>query len=309
MLKFSKDMDRTKSIFRTIRRMTVGAAFLLGLVVAAVPAARAQEIDRWVGEETRFRFVPDVLQEEEGHAGEVQGYFYKTPGFPLWLMTDMGGPLWVDKEHFSVNSSEKDQDGVWLLDLSCVDSVNGFFNLGFAIDSRDGKAVLKLATPTEGDIALYQGKVEPYEASDRDDFRNEKESQEALEMVMRLDTLVPAMNFQVKLNSELYGPKSEVNVSPKLVRLWDPRRFESPDYEVICCEKHDGMWYVRLKVGEATPVSEEIYLDLLIDSWTGKVNYRRGMADRLRLNWRAMVDGRVTGTAQILPEKGRRKAR
>lgn len=128
-------------------------------------------------------------------------------------------------------------------------------------------------------------------------------------MVMRLDTLVPAMNFQVKLNSELYGPKSEVNVSPKLVRLWDPRRFESPDYEVICCEKHDGMWYVRLKVGEATPVSEEIYLDLLIDSWTGKVNYRRGMADRLRLNWRAMVDGRVTGTAQILPEKGRRKAR
>lgn len=301
-------MNRKRSVWR---QTLIGICWVA--LAAVVSPARAQQgaeaVDRWVGTETRFRFVPDALQDAAGRAAEVQGYFYKTPGFPLWLMMDMGGPLLVDKEHFSVNSAEKDEEGIWVLDLSCVDSVNGFFNLGFAIDPKDGSAALKIATQAEGDMAYYQGKVEAYEAPDRSDFRNDKERQEALELAMRLDTLIPALDFQVKLNSELYGPKSEVDVSPKLVKLWDPRRFESPDYEVICCEKHDGMWYVRLKVGEETPISEEMYLDLLIDSWTGKVNYRRGTADRLRLNWRAMVDGRVTGPAKIVPEKERKKAR
>ncbi len=123
-----------------------------------------------------------------------------------------------------------------------------------------------------------------------------------------IDTLVPAMRFRVKLNSELYGPKSEVNVLPNLVRLWDPRQFRMGDYEVVCCEKQNGVWYVRLQLVEGTEVSEPMYLDLAIDSWTGKVNYRRSLADRLRINWRAISDGEVVGQpeANIWSDKGKK---
>lgn len=267
----------------------------------------AANIDRWV-EEMKFQFLPNPLQAEEGHTAIVQGYFNKTPGFPLWLMMDMGGALPVDSDHFSVNGSEKDDDGVWMLDLSCVDSVNGFFQLHFAIDSKSGDAALKIATSAEGDIAVYQGKVGAYEGPGMPDFKNEKRAEEALRKAAELDTLIPSMQFRVKLNSEIYGPKSQINIFNGLLRLWDPRQFRGA-YDVVCCEKQNGIWYVRLQLVEGSEVSEAMYLDLAIDSWTGEVNYRRGFADRLRLNWRAIVDGTVVGSSDeaVLKDKAGKK--
>lgn len=265
---------------------------LTGPACAQETSPTTAQIDKWIGE-VQFQFLPSPLQTEESHAAVVQGYYNNTPGFPLWLMMDMGGALIVDKEHFSVNSSTKDEDGVWVLDLGCVDSVNGFFKLSFAIDSKSGEAALKLATPTEGDIALYQGKIGPYDGPGMPDFRNEKKVEEAKQTAAVLDRIVPAMDFTVKLNSELYGSKAKIIVLPKNVQAWTPRKFDADDYTVICCEKQNDVWYVRLRVGEETVISEEMYLDLAIDAWTGDVNYRMGTADKLRANWRAIVDGKV----------------
>ncbi len=285
-----------------------------GSMIGIGSPANAQEhrvssadIDRWMSD-VKFQFVPNPLQSEESNASSVQGYFNYTPGFSLWLMMDMGGALVVDKEHFLVNSSTKDEEGVWLLDLSCVDSVNGFFQLNLAVDSENGDAALKVATPTLGDIALYQGKVGAYEGPGMPDFRNEKKTEEAVTKAAELDTLIPSMQFRVKLNSELYGPKSQIHIFKGLLRLWDPRQFQGA-YEVVCCEKQNGIWYVRLQLVEENEVSEAMYLDLAIDSWTGEVNYRRGFADQLRLNWRAIVDGEVTGSSDeaVLKDKAGKK--
>ena len=111
-----------------------------------------------------------------------------------------------------------------------------------------------------------------------------------------------------ELNSELYGPKSQIHIFKGLLRLWDPRQFQGA-YEVVCCEKQNGIWYVRLQLVEENEVSEAMYLDLAIDSWTGEVNYRRGFADQLRLNWRAIVDGEVTGSSDeaVLKDKAGKK--
>lgn len=287
-----------KTTFMKLRKLRIIAGCLVAWAITiSIAPARAQqnnEIDRWV-EAVRFQFLPDAVQSEESGAATVQGYFEKTPGFPLWLLMDMGGALVVDEDHFAVNSSEKDKDGVWMLDLSCMDSVNGFFMLHFAIDSRNGEAALKVATVADGDIALYQGKIGAYDGPGQPDFRNEKREEEARRMAKEVDTLIPSMNFCVKLNSELYGPKSQVNVLPGQVRLWDPRQFRVGDYSVVCCEKQNGTWYVRLQLVEGTEVSEAMYLDLAIDSWTGNVNYRRGFADQLRGNWRTIVDGVIAG--------------
>lgn len=288
---------------QTSNLKTVCLSLLAALVLAAMPAApaNAQEgadalsaahIDKWV-ENMEFQFLPNLLQSEESNAGAVQGYFNHTPGFPLWLMMDMGGALPVDKDHFSVNSAEKDADGVWILDLSCVDSVNGFFTLSFAIDSKSGDAALKLATPTQGDIALYQGKIGPYEGPGMPDFRNDKKAEKARRTAAVLDKIILALDFTVKLNAELYGNKAKIIVVPTNVQAWTSRKFDVDGYTVICCEKQNGIWYVRLQIGEETLISEAMYLDLAIDSWTGDVNYRMGLADKLRPNWRSIVDGTV----------------
>lgn len=273
-----------------------GIIAVLGLLVSPAFAQEssptAAQIDKWVGE-VQFQFIPSPLQAEESQAAVVQGYYNNTPGFPLWLMMDMGGALLVDKEHFSVNDAVKDKDGVWVLDLSCVDSVNGFFKLNLAIDSKSGDAALKVATASEGDIAMYQGKIGPYDGPGMPDFRNEKKAEEAKQTAAVLDRIIPGLDFTVKLNSELYGSKAKIIVLPKNVQAWTPRKFDADDYTVICCEKQNDVWYLRLGVGEATMISEEMYLDLAIDAWTGDVNYRMGMADKLRANWRAIVDGKV----------------
>lgn len=285
----------------TSNMKTVCLSVLAGvvLVLGSANPASAQEngvttadINKWV-EEVRFQFVPNLLQPEEGNSAAVQGYFNNTPGFPLWLMMDMGGALLIDKDHFAVNSAEKDADGVWVLDLSCVDSVNGFFQLNLAIDSEKGDAALKVATLTEGDIAMYQGKIGPYEGPGMPDFRNENKTEEAVHTAAVLDRIIPALDFSVKLNSELYGRKAKIIVVPTNVQAWTPRKFDADGYKVICCEKQNGTWFVRLEIGEETLVSEALYLDLAIDSWTGDVNYRMGMADKLRRNWRTIVDGHV----------------
>ena len=278
----------------TCLSLLAGAALALAVPAHAQEngSGTAAEIDKWVAD-VKFLFLPSPLQSDESNAAVVQGYFNKTPGFPLWLMMDMGGALPVDKDHFSVNSAEKDEDGVWVLDLSCVDSVNGFFKLNFAIDPEKGDAALKVATAADGDIAMYQGKIGSYEGPGMPDFRNEKKAEEAERTAAVLDRIVPALNFTVKLNSELYGKKSQVVVRPGNVQAWSPRKFDADGYTVVCCEKQNGVWYVRLQVGEPTAVSEAMYLDLAIDSWTGDTNFRLGLADKLRHNWRAIVDGQV----------------
>lgn len=293
---------------RIIIGCLVASAIAVGIVPCRAQATASSDVDRWM-RDVKFQFVPDPVQSEEGGTATVLGYFEYTPGFPLWLMMDMGGALVVDEEHFSINSSEKDADGVWMMDLSCMDSVNGFFNLHLAVDSQSGEAALKVATMQDGDIALYQGKVGAYDGPGMPDFRNEKRTEGAMLRAAELDTLVPSMNFQVKLNSELYGPKSQVNILPNLVRLWDPRQFRVGDYSVICCEKQNGTWYVRLQLVEGTEVSEAMYLDLAIDSWTGEVNYRRGFADQLRANWRTIVDGEVSGRpdAAVMTDRAKKR--
>lgn len=296
---------------------TVGSLALvaIGLTVGSVRSAQAQEnggtaadVDRWV-EQARFQFVPDALQAEESQAAAVQGYFNKTPGFPLWLLMDMGGALLVDEDHFAVNSAQKDEDGVWMMDLSCMDSVNGFFMLNLAIDSKSGEAALKVATAADGDIAMYQGKVGAYDGPGMPEFKSDKQKEEAMRMAAMIDTLVPGMNFRVKLNSELYGSKSEIDVAQNRVRLWDPRQFRVEDYKVVCCEKQNGVWYVRLQLVEGTDFSEPMYLDLAIDSWTGNVNYRRAFADRLRGNWRTIFDGQLVGKPEpeIFLDRGKKR--
>lgn len=273
---------------------------VMGIVTVAplyaqdAPTPTPEEVNQWV-EARKFQFVPNPLQNEESHAAMVQGYFYKTPGFPLWLLMDMGGAVKVDEQNFLVNEAKQDEDGTWIMNLSCVDSVNGFFQLGLAVDPKTADAVLKLATATDGDIAIYQGKIAPYEERGMPEFKNDKQQEEAIQTAQRLDTLVPAMKIHVKLRSELYGAKSEVNVLGDKIWLWDPRQFSMTDYDVVCCEKQNGIWYVRLRLAEGTEMTEEMYLDLAIDSWTGDVHYRRGFADRLRANWMAMVDGQVDG--------------
>ena len=302
------NIEKMKTLLLSV---AFGAVCLLGSVgtVSAQEETAAPDpaqIDKWV-EEMRFQFVPNTLQDEESNAASVQGYFTKTPDFPLWLMMDMGGALLIDKEHYAVNSVVKDSDNVWIIDLSCMDTVNGFFKLNLAIDSQSGEAALNLATIPEGDIAVYMGKIGPYEGPGMPDFKNEKKTEEAKQMAANVDALVSAMEFRVKLRSELYGSKSEINVLPKHLWLWDPRQFRMADYQVICHEKQNGIWYIRLKLAESTEISEEMYLDMAIDSWTGEVHYRRGFADKLRANWMGMVDGDIDGKPEVAPGERTKK--
>lgn len=301
-------MIKAMKLTKTLMMVSVLTLALTSSHAQEATQPTPDEVNQWV-EARKFQFVPNQLQSDESHAAVVQGYFYKTPGFPLWLLTDMGGALKVDEQNFLVNEATQDQDGTWIMNLSCVDSVNGFFQLGLAIDPKTADAVLKLATATDGDIAIYQGRIAPFEEAGMPDFKNDKQQQEAIQMAQMLDSIVPARKIRVKLHSELYGAKSEVNILDNKIWLWDPRQFRMTDYDVVCCEKQNGIWYLRLKLAEATEVAEEMYLDLAIDSWTGEVHYRRGFADQLRPNWMAMVDGKVDGVPDLstMDKKTQRK--
>jgi hypothetical protein len=255
------------------------------------PALGQSHVDLMV-RNVEFRFRPDVLQAAEGNSGFVQGLYFKTDEFPLWLLMDMGGDLLVDKTHFQPGESTKGEDGVWTLSASRVDTVNGYFSLQFAIDSQSGEAALSIADHEET-LALYSGWVLPY-AVEKPDFRNEKRAQEAAATEALLDKAVPALNFEVKLNTELYGTKASVLVTPEGVTTQAPLSFKGEKYEVVCCERQGQYWFVRLKIGDFAEVgSEEMLLDLAIDAYTGDTNYRLGLADQLKFNWRSIVEGRV----------------
>ncbi len=270
---------------------TLIAAFSM-LGMAAGPARAQSYVDLLV-RNFEFRFRPDALQATQGNTGFVQGLYLKTPGFPLWLLMDMGGDLVVDKAHFHAGEAAKDDDGIWTLTASCIDSINGYFSLHFAVDSRTGQAALRIAD-NEEDLALYAGKLLAYEL-EKPTFRNEKRAAEAAKTEAYLDKAIPERSFTVKLNTELYGTKATIVVTPEVVNTVTPIPFKDTEYQVVCTERQGQYWFVRLRVGDFAEVQgEDMLLDLAIDVHTGDTNYRLGMADQLKLNWRSIVDGKVS---------------
>lgn len=268
-------------------------AFFACLTLGSQKAAAQYQIDRLI-QDFHFRFSPDALQDRASNTGYVQGLYEKTPDFPLWLLVDMGGDLLVDKDHFNLEQeSVQDQDGVWIVNVSCTDEVNGTFGLHFAIDSKTGEAALKLSDAEE-DLAFYSGKILPYEGV-APEFKNAKKEAESLEMEKMIDALVPAQNFSVRLASELYGSRAFVRIEPTKISTNAPMTLESEDFEVICCERQGDTWYVRFGLNGALSeiAGEEMLMDLAINVYTGDVNYRTGLADRLKVNWRGITDGKI----------------
>lgn len=232
-------------------------------------------------EDFDFQFIPATLN------GQVDGnyaiYKYRnTPGFPLWLMINMGGPLLVDQESFTVNSKEeKVKDGVkvWLVNAGCADSVNGTFDLQFVIEAATGKTAVNVTqtargtappakeeSPRNRDSFLFQGYIYPAELIRT--YKNAKEEQRALDSEQLLDLLVPSLNFRV----------GNQTFNPTLLE----RQFAS----LVCMEKRNDVWFVRFEF----PASRNKYLktsvlDLAINAQNGETYQRRGLYDYLFKNW------------------------
>lgn len=278
-----------------LRKIVLCLVVSLGAFALNPQKAEAQSKIDLLIEGFQFRFRPDALQDRASNTGYVQGLYEKTPDFALWLLMDMGGDLLVDEDHFELESSTKDNDGIWMLNAVCHDEVNGSFGLHFAIDSKSGEAALKLSDAEE-DLALYSGKIMPYE-DPAPEFRNAKKEAEGLEMEQRLNVLIPNKNFSIKLASELYGQKSIVTVKPDKLYTNAPMILESEDFEVICLERQADTWYIRFGLNSAfseiSDNNEEMFLDLAINAYTGDTNYRVGLADRLKPSWRSITDGKV----------------
>lgn len=265
----------------------------LCLLWIAVPVVNAQDqirVDQSI-RQFKFRFQPDVLQSEGGNSQFVQGLYEKTPGFPLWLLMDMGGDLLVDEELFKKVKTEKDREGIWIVEANYADSINGYFGLYFGIDSKTGETALKIADAEE-DLVLYSGKLMPYKYEKSGS--KGKKGAEALQMEKYLDQAVPELNFTVRLKSEIYGPEGFVTVTPDRITTTAPQSINSEEVQTICCERQGDYWFVRFAIGDfAEVLGEDMLLDLVIHASTGQVNYRLGMADRLKINWRSMVDGDI----------------
>ena len=228
-----------------------------------------------------FQFIPARLN------GQADGSyaFYKywnTPGFPLWLMINMCGPLFVDEEAFTVNQKiEKIQDGVrvWLVNATCSDSLNGNFDLQFVIEATTGKAAVNVTQTAPGVLLsseqeypknrnsfLYQGYIYPPELIYT--YKNKKEEQRAMNSEELLDQIVPQFNFCL----------GGATVTPKLL--------EDQFARLICLEKRNDTWYLRFEFPperygrHKTPV-----WDVMINARTGESFSRSGTYDFLYKNW------------------------
>lgn len=228
-----------------------------------------------------FQFLPARLH------GQVNGNYaiYKyenTPGFPLWLMINMGGPLFVDTQAFVVNQKEeKIKDGVkvWLVNASCSDSVNGSFDLQFVIEASTGKTAVNVTqtargadpraeeeSPRNKDSFLFQGYIYPTGLIHT--YKNAKEKQRALDNERLLDMIVPQFNFRI----------GGMTVTPKLL--------ENQFARLVYLDKYNDIWYLRFEFPpdrygrHKTPV-----LDMAINARTGESHSRSGTYDYLYKNW------------------------
>ena len=228
-----------------------------------------------------FQFIPGTLD------GQVNGVYaiYKfrnAPGFPLWLMMNMGGPLTVNERLFTVNRTEsKIKDGVrvWLLNLGCADSVNGKFELQFIIEAATGKTMLEVTRTEEGNAPppgeespknqntfLFQGYVFPEYFIYT--YKNKRQEENARKTEQLLDFLVPRLDFRA-------GGRT---INPTLLE----RQFA----RLVYLDKHNDTWYVRIEFPETrNRFQKTSVLDFAINARDGETYIRAGLYDYLFKNW------------------------
>lgn len=228
-----------------------------------------------------FQFIPGTLN------GQVNGLYaiYKyrpSPDFPLWVMMNMGGPLYVDRQHFTLNRSEQRIiDGVDIrsLHFSCSDSLNGCFDLQFLVEAETGKAMLEVKQTARGALPpqkfetnrndttfLFQGYIFPEYL--RYAYKNERAAQNAAESEQMLDRLVPSLNFRA-------GSRT---INPTLLE----RQFA----RLVYLEKHNDTWYVRFEFPESRNRHQKVtVLDYSINARTAETYSRSGLYDFLFKNW------------------------
>lgn len=240
-------------------------------------------VDDLVGH-VKFQFQPAPLN---GQVNGVHGFsvYENTMEFPLWLMMNMNGPLFVDQDYFHINEKKKEiQDGkpVWFVNASFIDKVNGMFMVQFVIDAESGKTMVNVL-PGEVDKNedqnlitkyLYTGYIYPEELSYS--YKNTKQEERALKSEQLIDSIVPRLNFKV----------NGFSVHPK----WLERAY----MELICCEKANEKWYVRLALpaeknfdgrGGMAKMNKMTVYDFVIDSKNAKGFRRAGYYDYLPKNW------------------------
>lgn len=244
---------------------------------------RGQTVEAMVDSLVRvfdFQFVPDTRD------GQVNGKYaiYKfrnTPDFPLWLMVNMGGPLTVNKRLFTVNEVEsKVRDGVrvWLVNVSCADSVNGKFDLQFVIEAATGKTVLEVTQTGKGgaqpeeetnknqDSFMFQGYIFPEYIYYT--YKNEKQKERARQIEEEIDYLVPRLDFSV----------GGWTINPTLLE----REFA----RLVYLDKHNDTWYVRIEFPDTrNRYQKTSVLDFAINARTGETYTRRALYDYLYKNW------------------------
>lgn len=244
---------------------------------------RGQTVEKMVDSLVRvldFQFIPGTQD------GQVDGKYsiYKfrnTAGFPLWLMMNMGGPLAVNKRLFTVNEIEnkvKDGARVWLLNMSCADSVNGKFDLQFVIEAATGKTVLEVTQTEKGKVPfkeethknqvsfMFQGYIFPEYFHYT--YKNERQKERARQTEEEIDYLVPMLDFSV-------GGRT---VNPTLLE----REFA----RLVYLEKHNDTWFVRIEFPDTrNRYQKTSVLDFAINARTGETYTRRALYDYLYKNW------------------------
>lgn len=228
-----------------------------------------------------FQFIPATLN------GQVDGKYaiYKyqnTPGFPMWLMMNMGGPLTVNRRLFSVTRCEtKTVEGVeaWVLGMTCGDTVNGAFELTFVIEANTGKTVMTvnqlapgLAAPTEEETNrnqtsfMFQGYIFPEYLMT--EYKNARQKRNAEESQALMDRIVPKLDFRA----------GTWTINPTLLE----RQFA----RLVYLEKHNDTWYIRIEFPDTrNRYQKTSVLDFAIHASTAETFIRTGLYDYLYKNW------------------------
>lgn len=283
-------------------RISLKAGVMLAMLVGMVHQVQAAKIlsqEEMVGQQAQlrqmttrqmvdslvremdFQFIPATLN------GQVDGKYaiYKyqnTPGFPMWLMMNMGGPLTVNREHFSVNRCEtKTEEGVeaWVVGMSCGDTVNGAFELTFVIEANTGKTVMTVNQLAPGLVApsveetnknqtsfMFQGYIFPEYLMT--EYKNARQKRNAEESQALVDRIVPQLNFRA----------GRWTINPTLLE----RQFA----RLVYLEKHNDTWYIRIEFPDTrNRYQKTSVLDFAIHASTAETFIRTGLYDYLYKNW------------------------
>lgn len=228
-----------------------------------------------------FQFIPATLN------GQVDGKYaiYKyqnTPGFPMWLMINLGGPLTVNRQLFSVNRCEtKTEDGeeAWILGMTCGDTVNGAFELTFVIAANTGKTVMTVNQIAPGRVTppveetnknqtsfMFQGYIFPEYLMTQ--YKNERQKRNAEESQALVDRIVPKLDFRAG------------------TRTINPTLLERQFARLVYLEKHNDTWYIRIEFPDTrNRYQKTSVLDFAIHASTAETFIRAGLYDYLYKNW------------------------